>query len=111
MASAGAERRPGPQEGSAEGPAQLVEATSGCSQSSEMTVRPSSLQTLGRGALAGQSVRRPSNCQDKLHRRAGAWAGALHPHLVFNVGCLMTDTCILCPAMVTSYLYVTSSVQ
>ncbi|XP_039707946.1 uncharacterized protein C16orf86 homolog [Pteropus medius] len=37
MASAGAERRPGPQEGSAEGPAQLVEATSGCSQSSEMT--------------------------------------------------------------------------
>nr|KAF6409137.1 hypothetical protein HJG63_001712 [Rousettus aegyptiacus] len=55
MASAGAERLPGAQEGSAEGPAQLVEAPGGRSQSSEMTVRPSSLQTLGGGALAGQS--------------------------------------------------------
>lgn len=56
-------------------------------------------------------MHRSPNGQDRLHRRAGAWAGALYSHLVSNVGCLMTDPCIFCLAMVTSYLCVTSSVQ
>lgn len=65
MVLAGAEKRSEIQEGTAEESAHLAEAPSGSAQSTEVTYRLYSLQTLGRSALG------PSNCQDKLHRRAG----------------------------------------
>lgn len=107
MASAGAEKRPGAQEGTALGQSQLTEVPGGHAQNSEVTIRLSSLQTLGHRALGDQLL-----CNDPLTARTGstAWEGhGLVPFIC--IWYLMADPCILCLAMVTSYLCVTSSVQ
>ena len=80
MDSAGAEKRPGAQEGAAVGQSQLTEMPGGHAQNSEVTTGLSNLQTLGHSALIDQ------NCRARFHRLGGAWAGALHPEYLESNG-------------------------
>ena len=59
MDSAGAEKRPGAQEGIAVGQSQLTEVAGGHAQNSEVTIGLSNLQTLGHSSLTDQTATTP----------------------------------------------------